>query len=367
MSDDHSAESPGHAPPAVESPEAAATGAAPKPRRRKGVRFFAVYACYLALLGWGGLKAYWYIQYDVPVTRAPNLDDIWRLYYSELWTSGVIEAAPHRGDETFDVLLLGGSVLEQTAEEIERRLRPRFGNALRVYNLSKASHTSRDSLQKLTRLKEMHFDLIVVYHGINDVRMNCCAAEDYRADYSHISWYDSFQAKIKAKSLMIRGLTVDTLSRKAGLGPPDEDLLDLGSEIKTPPAFHDNIESIVTLAEQRRTPVVLMTFAYYIPADYSRTRFEAGRLDYGAGSYRLAAEVWGRPRNVAATVDAHNRVIREIRKQHGNVLFVDQRRLLAEKNLSFSDPCHLSDTGINDFVANLVPAVERHFDARQSR
>jgi lysophospholipase L1-like esterase len=328
---------------------------------KRRVSFGLIYTAYVMVLAWAGIKAYWYIAFDVPITRNAEPDDVWRLYYPELWDSQAMNTGLSKEDGYIDVLLLGASVLEQTAPELEQQLQKLFGNRLRIYNLAKSAHTTRDSYHKFQRLRDKRFDLIIVYHGINDVRMNCCPPGEFRDDYTHCSWYASFQKRIKAKSLTFQGIVVNTSQVKIGLWASDQELLKFGNTIKTKTAFQTNVESIVKEAAKTSTPVLLMTFAYHIPGNYSRESFEKGELDYGDGHYQLAAELWGYPKNVTATIDAHNSVLHEIHQRHDNVLFIDQQRNVPSNGQQFSDPCHLTDTGIKTFVSQMLPVIKQKF------
>ena len=240
-------------------------------------------------------------------------------------------------------------------------MRKRYGDRVRVFNLAKSAHTTRDSSLKYSRLKDKHFDLIIVYHGINDCRMNCIPKEDFRDDYSHCAWYDSFQRRLKSGTLSLQGISAGF---KIGLGEPDRRDRQFGHDVKTGTAFRRNLESIVTAARDRYTPVVLMSFATYLPNNYSEDRFRAGQLDYGNGEHGMPVETWGDPAAVIAAVETHNAVIQDVAYRFDNVLYVDQKRLLPDNGTSFSDVCHLTKRGIRVFVGNLVPAIERRFPIR---
>lgn len=330
------------------------------PRR---VRFAVLYSAYLVVLCWIGLKVFAWMQYDVPVTRSANADDVWRLYYAELWKSGVLDSNGSHDDGRFDVLLLGASVLEQVAPKLETALRKRYGESVRVYNLALSAHTTRDSANKYRRLRDRTFDLVIVYHGINDSRMNCCREEDYRDDYSHCAWYDSFERKLEAGAISFRGVTSNLNRGKIGLGPPDEENLRYSRNVKTGPAFRRNVEAILKLAAAKQTPVLLMTFASHLPADYSRAAFEAGRLDYGEGHHQLAVEVWGEPAGVKKAIATHNAVIRKLHRDHPQTIFVDMKTHLPESGRIFSDVCHLTPDGCDVFVSRMMPAIEERFPA----
>lgn len=320
-----------------------------------------MYSLYLLAVGWVGLKLFVWIEYDVPPTRAANDDDVWRLYYPELWKSGAIEADRTTDDDRLDVLLLGASVLEQVAGPLEKALKARFDTQVRVYNLAISAHTTRDSAKKYERLLDRQFDLIVIYHGINDSRMNCVPAADYRDDYSHCAWYASFERKIQSGASSLRGLATRFRKGKIGLGPPDAENLKHGERIKTAAAFERNLESILRFAKAKKTPVLLMTFATHLPKEYSRAAFEAGKLDYGKGQYQLAVEVWGTPNGVRDAVEAHNGAIRKLHDRYPGADFIDMNARLPRDGATFSDVCHLTPAGLGRFVEIVMPAIERRF------
>ena len=318
-----------------------------------------LYLVYLAVLAWLGVKLLWWIRFDVPVTQTPNADTVWKSYYPELWKSGAIECHPATDDATLDVLLLGGSVLQQVAQKFESELSAMSARPVRVFSLAASSHTSRDSRNKSWRLRDKPFDWIVFYHGINDVRMNCCSTAEFRQDYSHCAWYDAFSRRLEAGRLTVSSLAVDQLwSQPIELGPPKPAQLDWGDELKTPPAFRDNVAAIVAANQRPGQHVILATFACYIPENYSRDRFQNHELDYGHGQFELAAELWGKPANVIAGVNAHNQQVREVALKYPNTLLVELAHEIPHSSENFSDPCHLTDRGCELFVARLLAAVQ---------
>ena len=98
-----------------------------------------------------------------------------------------------------------------------------------------------------------------------------------------------------------------------------------------------------------------MTFALYVPDDYSEEAFEAGRLDYGGHVTPL--EHWGIAENVVAGVRAHNQVVRSLAEASGAAFFVDQARLMPRGARFFDDACHLTPEGSERFVELLLVPV----------
>ena len=101
-----------------------------------------------------------------------------------------------------------------------------------------------------------------------------------------------------------------------------------------------------------------MTFAYHLPDNYTREKFARKELDYGSGRYEFAAELWGRPANVSATLDAQNEVLRQLARESDNTLFVDMQARLPKSGRVFSDVCHLTPEGCQQIVELMLPALE---------
>ena len=151
------------------------------------------------------------------------------------------------------------------------------GQRARVHNLADPSQTSRDSYYKYLHLADKRFDLVVLYHGINEVRANNAPPDVFREDYSHYHWYREVNRVHARREIDVVAFPL-VLSHAASrvwemLGlvtyvpkdSPREDWIEHGSEIKTVPSFRHHVESIVDLARDRQEPLVLMTFAFHVP------------------------------------------------------------------------------------------------------
>jgi hypothetical protein len=326
--------------------------------------FTAVYLFYLCVLIWLGIFGYLYFAYMIPPSLVGRGLDINQIYYPEVIHSGALEAAEH--PEQYHVVLLGGSTLEQTAEEFQAELARQWGPDIRVHNLAKSAHTSRDSLIKFQRLPDQGIDLVVLYDGFNDIRLNCVPAADYRPDYTHCGWYARLEQHLNAGQITIRQVLqrdAAALSRVYDHGGVAPELLDEGANIKTAAAFRANLAGILEACARRRIPVVLMSFAAFLPENYNREDFLAGKLAYGDGDFHMDAESWGRPENIRRTLAAHNAAIKALADEpqyEGIVRFVDQEHELPASDESFCDPCHLTPAGIRRFVQNVL----RHFPER---
>lgn len=314
----------------------------------------------------GVARAFWSLAYRVPFNRPSRILYAW---YPEL--ERVSRKQPARDDEFYDVLLLGGSVLHNDWGQVERALAERlaFGGrpTVRMFNLAMPAHTSRDSRLKYAALGRARFELVVVYHGINDTRTNNVPPELYRADYSHYAWYETVNAMTsyhrRAVSPLPYTLKYVLLSLRQRLQPgryapreaPRPEWLQYGSDYRSARALESNLRAILDLARRRGDPVLLASFATHVPADYSPEAFAARRLDYGL--HLSAIEEWGRPSDVLGAITAQNEAVRRL-ASGDSVLFVDLASLMAGDPRWFNDACHLTVEGSLRFAERLAEAVD---------
>ena len=237
-----------------------------------------LYILFLLALAEGGSRLFW-------TTRGASFlaahRDLHLAFYPEL--RPIQRAALSKDDEVFDILMLGASVLHGAFTKVERYLSERLSSEMpgtvRIHNVSVPAHTTRDSYYKYRHLMDKRFELIVVYHGINEVRANNCPPSVYREDYSHYSWYrlvNALEAGTEQRRLVFpytAEFLGKSLQEEMGLRRyvprhrPRGDWLEYGRHIKTPGAFRANLEGILRMAKTKGEPVLLMTFSYYIPAD----------------------------------------------------------------------------------------------------
>ena len=318
---------------------------------------WGVYFAYLTLLAWGGLWLYGTLRFGTPRANV-NPQRIWEGFYPELKKSGVQTVSAVADDRHVDVLMLGGSVFQQVNSELEAQLQGRLSQRVRVWNLAAAAHTTRDTLLKHRFLRDRKFDLVVVYHGINDARMNCCSAELFRDDYLHCAWYRSIDRRTKAGTFRLESQALEDISRLIVLGQPDASELAFGKDLKTPRAFRKNLEEIAEISQSASSRLMLMTFAYHLPEGYSLEQFQRGELGYGKGTFASQVELWGIPENVVAAIDAHNQVIRELAAARPELLLFEMDRELPKSGRIFSDICHLTPEGCREFVRLMLPTLE---------
>ncbi len=348
---------------------------------------WTLFVVYVAILAEVGSRAYWTVKFhDRAMPFFPAWGDWVDQFYEEIRDSGVRPADPQKNDGYFDVLLLGGSALDRVydsladAKEGKTVLQDRLeallklARPVRVFNLAAPGMTTRDSLLKYQMLAEegKSFDLVVVYHGINDARMNNIAADRFRDDYTHSGFYRQFRRLRDYRAILPAFTLPYTLeytvihllsSKKIGVylpkHRPSAEQLSHSSEIKTGPTFRRNVEGILDLAQTRGEPVVLITFAWYIPADYSKPKCKAKQLDYADSPRPSFVEMWGSVEGVPKALVVHNNVLRQLAREHPEAMFVDADLRIAKKGENFNDVCHLSEAGKVRWLESLLPRLTR--------
>jgi len=333
--------------------------------RRSAGRIF-LWLVFLVILGEVTARLYLFLALDASPGRP---DDAILHYYPELR----VVAGKHIGpdDGTVDVLLLGGSALHPTwspvASILAEWLTLETGREVRVHNLAGEGHTSLDSLIKYRRLADKTFDIVVFYHGINEARANNVPPDVFDPAYEHCGWYRKVNALDRDRWLPWLALPAAArhgsrvvLEAVTG-GPPVSAYLPpsawrkYGNDVRSAETFRANLEEIATIARDRRDPLLLVTFATHVAEDYSDEKFRERQLDYNR--YLSPIGIWGVPENVMKAVDAHNEIVRSTAVEFSEVLLVDQARLMPRGRIYFNDVCHLTVTGSEVFVANLMETL----------
>lgn len=309
-------------------------------------------------------RVYLYKEIQTPLTGPMNL----RVYR---WTKELREHPIKREPGRINILLLGGSVLYKNWGRVGEFLERELNKAcqpihVRVVNLARTAHSSLDSLIKYRLLEDSQFDLVFVYHGINETRNNNVPPELFRDDYSHTEFYadiavpeahpesDWFRLPTVLHRMYNRFLIEAGLREQLGMRE-HEKWVEYGCDIKTDRPFQKNLEEMAAIAKRRGETLILSTFAIHIPPDYSLEKFKAGELDYSG--HRSPIQLWGRPECVAKGVAAHNRAVRRVAEEWG-LAVADLDGRLARTKENFDDICHLTPAGSQAFVKILLPVAE---------
>ncbi len=330
-----------------------------KKRRKRFLKLLFVGMCVLLLLEVSARLFCWY-RYDVSPLHPDEL--LWVMYPGLQAVDGVQIT---KSDGQFDIALIGASVLQQVyhSKKLQATLADRYGGQTRLFGFTHGGMTSLDSLFQLQLLEDKPFDLIVLCQSINELRLNNCPDDVFRADYSHLDRLRIYRQRVEGGSFNFALPILREGIRKALVKEPWSESVSSenlamaahGARIKTGPSLEANLRAIIRLARERETRVILMTFPYYLPPDYTREKYEAARLDYDEETF-APVEYWGLPSNIVKGLEAHNEVIRRVGTEEG-VVFIDQAARIPQRGDLFRDICHYSEAGTERFVANLLPAI----------
>jgi hypothetical protein len=294
-------------------------------------------------------------------------------YYPELLPIQRVDIS--NTDSTLDILILSCSVLHKDWVDIVGEMNkctriPAGYNRVKIYNASGVGHGSRDNLIKYGLLKDKKFDVVVYYDAINDSRLNNCPDSIFKSDYSHYLWYDEINAivahpemnftvvpffyswmKIRLK-LLAKNIYIP---KHFSLKP---EWLAYGSKMKSLPCYERNVKRVMDMAQQQRAQFLYLTFAYYLPSDYSLQKFQNKTLDYSFCDHSRETEIWGTPQNVSRFIDSINVDSKAWVSPYKNARWADLYTQFPKTGEYFADICHFSPKGIHQFAAMACSALD---------
>jgi lysophospholipase L1-like esterase len=310
-------------------------------------------------------RAYWTVGKKVPAFHTGQISNS---FFPQLVESNVDQAPCDQNDGVLDVLVLGPSVwyykYGDVAPRFEKALAAKLGRPVRVFNCSYTGNTTRDALLVYHKVAAHRFDLVVVYHGINDVFLNNCPPDNFRPDYLHAPRFQQI-AMLEAHpehEWFVLPYTLRFLRSHIGdklhidVRPKKEYAAEYGGNLRTPAAVRSNLQEIIEFARGRNEQVLLVTNAWYLPSNYTEEAFAAQTLDYDR--HICTVKAWGTPEHVAAALKAHNDVIRDLARNNPDLLFADMEAAMPPGKLYYDDLCHFNPKGCEVFVDLLVRNVD---------
>ena len=267
------------------------------------------------------------------------------------------------------ILTLGGSAMfnRRMTERLIVSLNKISRHPVKIMGAALQTHTSISSVIKYRTLSKYKFDYVLIYHAINDLFVNNVYVDYFKSDYSHMDpWYR--RNRILDNSLVARAIYNNIIwGRKIfGTGSwylryvfPDK-YLENAMDFESERLFGRNMTTLVQEIKHDGATPILMTFAWNIPDHYTREAFESGELGYAATNFKsYPVELWGSVGFVKEGIRRHNKVIREIAKDHGT-LFIDQENLMGKDLRMFEDVCHLSDEGTETFIQHITEFFQKN-------
>ena len=289
------------------------------------------------------------------------------------------EIASRKPPNTFRVFILGGSTVlsrdvafeKSHARILEKLLNARHGGMrIEVLNGGDDWHTSEHSLIKyLFNIKDFDPDLIIVWHGINDLHRSFAppefASPPVRADYSHFygpisrmvfNHFDRSPPVVNLESVDCRAISdrllslffSDLTAHKERRGPCTQRI-----EITSFPslgAFRRNMASLVTAARSDGVRVVIASqpFLYREGLDAD----ELASLWMAQQFCRVEGYKCPSVRSMASGMKQFNEATRAV-AMHAVVPFVDLAARVPQSKKYLRDDCHYTEEG-NDLVAHVL-------------
>jgi lysophospholipase L1-like esterase len=210
----------------------------------------------------------------------------------------------------FRIFCLGASTTYTTAvdgyqkaypAQLERILREVYHHPnVEVINAGVPAYTSLDSLLNLQlRILPLQPDLIVVYHGINDLAARLVPPDQYRPDFTgyrsdwspgdrdtpHRWWHHSRLAYVLAVQMGI------IPQQKVGYGLiPNTSSLTIEDLKRNPPIyFETNLDRMVLLARHSNAKIMFSTFAY--SQDFNDPFLKTGVLENNQVVQRIGEQL----------------------------------------------------------------------------
>ena len=338
--------------------------------KTKHIKFYTVYFLVVIIFFEFSLRAFFSVQNsDWKIMMTPA--SLKKVCYKEM--GGLMNENINSDNDVIDILLLGGSVLHNEwgniGNELNKQLSAKYPGKIKIHNVATPAHTSTDSRIKYKLLENQHFDIVLLYHGINEVRYNNCPDDVFKNDYSHVGFYNIIHSIVAPKTrFTIFPYTYTLLNEKLRqnylknnrlpIDSLNKDWLQFGENIKTAPVFQTNYNSIIEEAIDRNQPIIISTFANYVPQDYTLANFKSKKLDYG--EFKSPIEIWGEPKNVIKGIESHNNIINQLSAtyiQDENVHFVDMDNSLEKSGKYFDDICHFTNEGSAKFAEIILPTI----------
>lgn len=279
----------------------------------------------------------------------------------------------NKPSNTVRVLVLGSSTMfnRHMAEKLKFSLQKKLPHKnIELLDAGIRSHTTRADVVKLQFFAQYQWDYVLFYNGINDLWANHVLPQDFHADYRQLDPWNRrnllLDHSLLARQLYNTGYTyLRVLNKKLGfvLLPDYQFVFPKKSYFNAAnfaslPSFTRNVEHIVALSQQMGAKPVLITFAYHLPANYSRQAFLDQQLDYQNPDHYDSRDVynWGSPAYVREGLMRENIALRNMAVQH-KISLIDIDAAMSGRGEWFGDVCHFNNEGVNVFAEHVADAI----------
>ncbi len=266
------------------------------------------------------------------------------------------------------VLILSCSTLHKEWGDFEKQLEDSLNiNAhvsikYSVFSAAGIGFSSADFLNCYHQLDKLKFDYVIDYGGINDARLNNCPPSIFKNDYSHINWNNEVNCIMRHPEMnyFVSPFVFDYCCQLIRQGLFNMDFIprhyslrlnwwQYGEDFKSLRSFRNNTEEIIRLSSRKKEDLLLVSYCYFLPNNYSLEKFKTKKLSYRFEPNSRETEIWGRPKNVTGFIDSCNKMVSEL--QGKNVYFFDANSNFSIGNHYFADVCHFSKEGMEAFTS----------------
>ncbi len=256
------------------------------------------------------------------------------------------------------ILTLGGSTMfnRRMTERMIDSWHDVFPSPPEVVGGALRTHTTRASVIKYEyHFSKYRFDYVLIYHGINDLWANNVDPGRYSSDYAHQNPWGRRTAFLD--NVVLARIIYNAFHPGAGAFPESASNR---ANFMAEESFEANLRSLVLSVRENDGKPVLMTFAWYIPEDYTLDRFLAGGVGYNNPTRYdyCPVELWGDVAYVNAGLERTNAIVRRIASEL-NVDLVEQYDHLGQNLENFGDPVHFSEIGTERFIGELTEYFRR--------
>jgi hypothetical protein len=258
---------------------------------------------------------------------------------------------------TVRILTLGGSAIfnRRMTERLSYSLKRATPTRLEIEGAALRTHTTRDSVIKyayhFTRYK---FDYVMIYDAANDLWMNHVSADDFREDYSHAR--PQYKRNFFLDHSLIARLLYNRFlwTRKCVYANPGSQCYN-AAHFRAYKTYERNIRELIRLVRNDGGVPILLTFAWNIPANYTKARFDQGTLGYNNPTNydKCPVEFWGDVEYVREGVRQNNQIVRAIANEE-RTLLIDEEEMFSNNTAMFGDPFHFSEEGTDMFVKSIT-------------
>lgn len=326
------------------------------------VKSLLYFTCILLLIEIS-VRFYFYTAWNVPLF---NKEEMLYHYYPEL---DGIKKKYYNDTSVVKVLILGGSAVTASLYcDLSFELRTLYREhqlderSISIYNLARSGQTSFDSKIKRQYLADLKFDYTFIYDGFNDCRANNIPTENFDINYKHFTYYNEvilYQDYIKGHFSILPftfnyiWITIKNKILSTPHVPPyyivigtkvlNADFWNNGKDVKTIQSFSKNLNDIYKIQlEIPDQQLILSTYAFYSPENYTLDNFYHKKLDYD--EQKWPTEIYGEPRFIVNCVKDHNKIL-ESWKDSSHVTVLQLDSIIPKNKLYYNDICHLTDSG----------------------